>query len=134
MAKKLAPGDAKKLGGVSAVDLKRVVNEINKHGKNASENSGLKGQAVKQAVELYNVDRKALMSICSMAKQEPSQAQGTIRSLMKYAHLYGLFDQVDAFDDLIPTLKGIIADVEGRAEKTPKRDAAMGSLLGSSVN
>ena len=45
MAKKMKADDARKIAGISAADLKRVVTGITRHKEAASENSGLAGQA-----------------------------------------------------------------------------------------
>ncbi|MCR6673281.1 hypothetical protein [Devosia ginsengisoli] len=119
--------------GIAAADLKRVVKDILRHKNNASENAGLAGQAVGNAVEQYALDRKALMLVVGLAKKEPAQAQGTIRAMMDYADKYGLLDQLDAFDDLIPTLERIVERAKNvrpsHGAPSGKADV-LGSLLG----
>lgn len=120
MAKKMKADEARKTGGISAVDLKRVVTGINRHKEAASENSGLAGQATKDAIERYGLDRKALTTVAGLAKKDIAQAQGTLRGMIDYADKLGMFDGVDMFDDLIPTLERIIA----RAREKEKAPAA----------
>lgn len=107
MAEQLKPAD-KKASGIAATDLKRVVKDILRHKAAASDNSGLAGQATKQAIEQYSLDRKALSTVVSLSKQEPAQAQGTLRAMLDYSDKLGLFDAVDAFDDLIPIMERIV--------------------------
>lgn len=129
MADKLKAGEVK---GVSATDLRRVIKDFNRHKENASENSGLAGQAIKQAVDQYGLDRKALTLVAGLAKKEPDKAQGTIRAFMDYADKAGLLDQMDAFDDLIPTLERIVErakNVRPAHGKPSGKDDAMGDLM-----
>jgi len=109
MAKKLKPGEGAPSAGVAPSDLKRVVKDIIRHKNNASENSGLAGQATKQACDQYGLDKKALGLVVSLSKQnDVGKAQSTLRGVVEYADKLGLFDQIDAFDDLIPTMERIV--------------------------
>lgn len=130
MADKLS---AKAVKGVAAADLKRVVKDILKHKNNASENAGLAGSTTKQAVEQYSLDRKALGLVVGLSKIEPAKAQSSLRAIVDYSDKLGLFDQVDAFDDLIPAMERIIERAKnvrpaGGPPGGPKDDA-LGSLL-----
>ena len=105
MAKKLKT----EVPGVAPNDLKRVVKDILRHKANASENSGLAGQATKQACEQYSLDKKALGLVVGLSKQnDVAKAQSTLRAIVDYADKLGMFDQVDFYDDLIPTMERII--------------------------
>lgn len=131
MAKKMKADDARKIAGISAADLKRVVTGITRHKEAASENSGLAGQATKDAIERYNLDRKALSTVVSLSKKETAQAQATLRGLIDYADKLGMFDGIDLFDDLIPTLERIVTrarDKEGKAPSGPDAKV-IGGLL-----
>jgi len=109
MAKKLKAGEGSATAGVAPSDLKRVVADIIRHKNNASENSGLAGQATKQACDQYGLDKKALGLVVSLSKQnDVGKAQSTLRGVVDYADKLGLFDQMDAFDDLIPAMERII--------------------------
>ncbi len=130
MAKKLKPEEASTEGsGITTKELKRVVSDVLRHKEHASENAGLAGQAVKQAVERYALDRKAFTIVVGLAKGEVTKAQGTIRSLIEYSDKLGLLDQVDAFDDLIPMLKRILERAENqvRAENAGRERADDGA-------
>lgn len=130
MANKMKPGDAGKVRGVAAVDLKRVVKEINRHKEQASENAGLAGQSTKNAVEQYGLDRKALGLVVGLSKKEPSQQQATLRGIIDYADKLGMFDSIDMFDDLVPALERIIARAKGSEGKTGKADPVVAGLVG----
>ncbi len=111
--------------GVAASDLQRVVTDIIRHKANASENSGLAGQATKNACERYNLDKKALGLVTGLVKaDDQGKAIGTLRGVIDYADKLGLFDQMDAFDDLIPTMEAIIDRVRGSETSAagPKAD------------
>ncbi len=130
MAKKMKPADAAASRGVAAVDLKRVVKDINRHRENASENAGLAGQATKQAIEQYNLDRPALSAIVRLSRAEPSKQQSTLRGIIEYADKLGMFDSIDLFDDLTPTLEGIVARARESEGAGGKADPVMKSLVG----
>lgn len=100
-------------GGVPASDLKRIIKDINRHKANASENAGFAGKAVSQALEQFpGMNRRALMLIVGLSKKEVPEAQATLRAAIDYADKFGMFDQVDAFDDMIPMLKRIVERAE----------------------
>ncbi len=121
MAKKLKPEEAAASRGIAPSDLKRVVTDIIRHKANASENSGLAGQATKAACERYNLDKKALGLVTGLVKAEDQgKAIATLRGVIEYSDKLGMFDQVDAFDDLIPTMRRIVE----RAENAAPADAA----------
>ena len=133
MAKKMSPAEAAKPRGVAAVDLKRVVRDINRHRENASENAGLAGQATKQAIEQYSLDRPALTAIVRLSRAEQTKQQSTLRGIVDYADKLGMFDAIDMFDDLIPTLERIVARARDSEGKKSAADPAMKSLLGEAA-
>lgn len=133
MAKKMSPGEAAKPRGVAAVDLKRVIRDINRHRENASENAGLAGQATKQAIEQYNLDRPALTAVVRLSRAEQTKQQATLRGIIDYADKLGMFDAIDMFDDLIPTLERIVARAKESEGKKGAADPAIKSLLGEAA-
>ena len=130
MAKKMTPAEASKPRGIAATDLKRVVKENNRHKEQASENAGLAGQSTKNAVEQYGLDRKALGVVVGLSKKEPAQQQATLRGVIDYADKLGMFDSIDMFDDLVPTLKRIVDRAEASEGKKAKADPVVSSLIG----
>ncbi|WP_336801761.1 hypothetical protein [Kaistia sp. MMO-174] len=131
MAKKMKPADAATVRGVAASDLKRVVKDINRHKENASENSGLAGQATKQAIEQYGLDRKALTFVVGLSRNETAKQQGTLRGVLDYADKLGMFDWIDMFDDMIPTLERIVQRARDREGATEKGDPVVQGMLGT---
>jgi len=126
----MTPAEASKPRGIAATDLKRVVKEINRHKEQASENAGLAGQSTKNAVEQYGLDRKALGVVVGLSKKEPAQQQATLRGVIDYADKLGMFDSIDMFDDLVPTLKRIVDRAEASEGKKAKADPVVSSLIG----
>lgn len=131
MAAKLKAADAAKAKGVAAADLKRVVKDIIRLGNNARENSGLAGQATKQAIDQYALDRAALNLACKLSRQEVPKAQATLRHIMEYCDKLELFATIDMFDDIIPTLEGIIERARAKEGKKEAPEPAAKSLLGA---
>lgn len=91
MADKLKPGDAGKRG-VSSKDLRKSVDEINKHKKNASEHAGLSGKATSNAVEQFGLEKNALTQAAKMDHMEPAKRQAIMRSSIEYWDKLGFFD------------------------------------------
>lgn len=136
MAKQLKPDNAPTNGGIAASDLKRVVSDIKRHKENASEHSGLAGQAAKQAIDRYKLDRKGLSFVVGLSKRETVEAQASLRATIDYADKLGMFDQVDAFDDLIPIMERIVE--RARNTQPPHgvpsgRDNPVADLVGATV-
>lgn len=131
MVKKMAPSTAP--AGVSAEDIKRVVDDINRHKENASENAGLAGKATQQACDRYNLDKTALTFSARMKRMETAKRQGIMRGSLDYWDKLGFFDEIDAFDDLIPAMERIIERAHAREGKSAKADPAVSSLLGGAT-
>lgn len=108
MAKRAKPSDASQSRGVTAEDLKRVINDISKNKSQASNYAGLAGKATQSAVEQYGLEKTALTFTRRLNDMEAGKRQSVLRSLVDYADKLGHFDQIDAFDDLIPILKRIV--------------------------
>ncbi len=139
MAKKLKADEGKKQFGVSADDLKRVVADITKHKERASENNGLAGQSTKNAIDRYGLDRAALGVIMKLGRSEISKQQCTLRAIIDYADKMGMFDQIDAFDDMIPTLRQIVERADKAATEVAKKSVrkgvgASGDVIAQLVN
>jgi hypothetical protein len=132
MAKALKPSEAARPTGIAAGDLKRIVTSINKAKEKAAEHVGQAGQQTKQAIEDYNLDRKALTFVAGLARKEPAQQQATLRGLIEYADKLGMFEQISMFDDLIPVLEGIVSRARA-GEEAPRpateRSGVVASLL-----
>lgn len=102
---------------ISADALKAVVKEFQKHSAEASEAAGVAGQAIKNAIDRHNLDRKAFRFALGLAKADPAKRQTTLRSLIEYAHKLDMFADVDAFDDVLSRMEEIVDEVRGRTER-----------------
>lgn len=134
MAKPLKPEEAKRTRGISAADLKRVITGINKSKEKAAEFVGQAGQATKQACDDHNLDKKALTFVAGLARKEPSQQEATLRAVIEYADKFGMLDQISMFDDLIPTLEGIVKRASNSQGATPaqtEKKSVIASLVPS---
>lgn len=129
MAKKqkLDAGDA--VEGVSAVDLKRVITEINRQKELASEYSGHAGKATASAVERYGLDRQALSFTRKLAGMETAKRQSTIRSAIDYFDKMGFFDDIDLFDDVIGTMERIVHRARSAEGKTADASGVDGNVV-----
>lgn len=115
----MARGRPKKESAVNATEItseeiKRYVREYRDNAADASEAAGLAGQAVKNAIERHNLDRKAFRFVLGLDKMEPAKRQACLRGLLEYAHKLDMFSDVDAFDDILDRMEGIVSEVRER--------------------
>jgi hypothetical protein len=113
--------------GASRLDvkaLKRAISDINKHKEQASEYTGLSGQATKNACETYGFNRKALTFVAGLQKKEPSQQLEVLGAMVSYAHAMGMFEQMDMFNDCVHAMQAVI-------ENAAKGGAASGAAPGA---
>lgn len=126
MARRAKKADAQPESGViSADDMKRIIKDYSKQVAKAAEYQGVAGQAIKTAIDQFNLDRKAFRFALGLSKMEEQKRQSTLRQLIELAHKAGYFDQTDAFDDILDHFETIIADVRGRSESSGGRRAAI---------
>ena len=120
MATKIKAKDAAAVarGGIKPSDLRKLINDVNKHKRLASESNGMAGKATAMAVEANGLDKGAFTLCCRLDKREPPKRQGFLRSMLDYAEKLGFFDEIDAFDDTVPILEGIVARAREK-EGTP---------------
>lgn len=114
---------------VEADELKRIVKEYERQAAHASEYAGHAGNVVKQAVERYHLDRKAIRFVLGLAKMEETKRQATLRAVMEYAHKLDMFASVDAFDDVIDTMETIVSEARGNEGRTRPADPIVSSLV-----
>ena len=115
--------------GVDAAELRRSVEEILRQKDNASEYSGLAGKATQMAIEKHSLDRRALGIIVSLKRADEQKRQTTLRSIFEYADKMGFFDQIDAFDDLLDTMKGIIDRASDQQNSAPADDNVVRAMF-----
>jgi hypothetical protein len=94
--------------GIAEADLKRVVAEIGRQKKLASEYAGNAGKATQNACEQYGLEKTALTFARRLADMEDGKRQAVIRATIDYWNKLGFFDQIDAFDDLLATFETIV--------------------------
>lgn len=131
MAKKLTAATAASAarGGIKPSDLRKLINDVNKHKRLASESNGMAGKATAMAVEANGLDKGAFTLCCRLDKMEPPKRQGFLRSMLDYAEKLGFFDEIDAFDDTVPILEGIVARAREKEGDPPPPGAEVKSLL-----
>lgn len=129
MAKKLdKESAAAESDGINAETLKRVVENINKPKEKASEYVGLSGKATAEAVDKYSLNRQALTQAAKLQRMDGQKRQAFLRDFLRYAHLLGHFDQIDALDDTVATMEGIARDARQRGGGGRKPDAVVSAL------
>lgn len=108
---------------ISASELKKLMRESSKAKKAAAEAQSAHGGIISAACERYKIERKAL-SLTRYLWDCDEQKRGSVmrQTIDQWAKL-GYFTQIDAFDDLIPTLKGIVESYTpaDRSKVTPIR-------------
>jgi uncharacterized protein (UPF0335 family) len=102
--------------GIPKKKLDALFKNVEKAKAEGSAANGEAGQLIKQAMDDLGLDRKAFNFVLGLRKSEETKRQGTLRGLIEYAHKAGMFDQVDAFDDLGTRLEEIAADIKKRRE------------------
>lgn len=126
MAKKLK---AEASTSISADELRRVIREAQNHKTSASEASGRHGKVISGAVEQYGLEKNALTFARRLADMEEGKRQSVIRALIEYSWKLGFFDQLDAFDDLVATLREIVDTAEDTRPNAGTQDPALASLV-----
>jgi hypothetical protein len=107
---------------LTAKAMKKVVSDIQANKSKASEFNGAAGKAQQQFMKKHDLDRKAFNFVVGLDKQEPVNQQASLRGVIKYAHLMGMFDEVDMYDDMVPVLEQIIEEVNARRHNQTEPD------------
>lgn len=128
MAEKL-----KKTTGIEKGALEALVKKIEGAKARASEFSGTAGQLTSDAVENKGVNKKALSLMIQLRKKEDSDRQAILRGIIDYAHKLGMFDAVDAFDDLVERLDEIVQEVRARGHNGKDVDNVVGLTTGGAA-
>lgn len=105
---------AKASAGVPKSKLKSTISSIQADKAKASEYNGAAGKTQKQFMKEHGLDRTAFNLVVKLDKQEPQQQQTTLRGIIEYAHKMGMFDEVDAFDDMATRMAEISAEIIDR--------------------
>lgn len=123
MAKRVKAADTHTIKGIAPADLKKVLGEISRQKKLASEYAGNAGKATQNAVETHGLEKTALTFTRRLNDMETGKRGGVVRSVIEYFDKAGFFDQIDAFDDVIETMRSIVARVEGSGQAEPATSA-----------
>ena len=127
MADKLPKED----GGIKASVLQKIVTSIKADKAKASEFNGSAGQTTKKALADHGLDRKAFQFVLGLEKQESQNQQATLRGVIEYAHKMGMFDEVDAFDDIVTRMAEIAAEVQARRHNGKPVDSVVDIATGA---
>ena len=107
---------------ITSEDLIRVLNEIDRQKKHASEYAGLAGKATQNAVERYGLEKNALTMTRKLKGFEDGKRQSVLRAFIKYNWLAGHFKQIDMHDDLIDLLEEIVEEARSRGHNSAKAE------------
>lgn len=98
----------------SAADARRVVDEVRRQKKLASEYAGNAGQAGKNFLETTGLKASVLSLAVRLDGFEVERRTEFLRELVRLCDNLGHFDQIDAFDDLGGILRGIGEKIGGQ--------------------
>ena len=128
MAEKItAKADDKPAQRMTADDLKKGLAEIVRRKDLASDYSGQVGQATKQFVERFGVNKDALTIVRRMESKGDEQRQALLCGFIEMADKLGYFDQIDMFSDARKTLSAI-------TERWHNQPTAKAAPAGNSVS
>lgn len=130
MAKAPQAAKPKPQRGVPVGALKSAVKSIAADKSQAAEFNGSAGKTQQQFMKEHGVNRDAFNLVMKLIKKESEQAQSTLRGIIELSHKMGLFDEIDAFDDIIMRMREIADEVEARRHnQTDRADPAVGKAL-----
>lgn len=112
--------------GVPKAKLKSTISSIQADKAKASEYNGSAGKTQQQFMKEHGLDRTAFNLVLKLDKAEPQNQQATLRGVIEYAHKMGMFDEIDAFDDIVTRMKEIAAEVEARRHNQAEPDNVVG--------
>lgn len=104
--------------------LKQLIKDATAAKTAAAEASGEHGALVKNACERYNIERNAFSWTRKLNEMEGAKRIAVVRQLIDFCGKLGHFDQVDAFDDIVPMLEQLLSDLKGRQPAPPSKQAA----------
>ena len=122
--------EPKASAGVPKTKLKKAMSSIQADKAKASEYNGSAGKTQQQFMKEHGLDRTAFNLVLKLNKQEPQNQQATLRGVIEYAHKSGMFDDVDAFDDIVTRMEEIAAEVKARRHNQTEPDNVVGIATG----
>lgn len=127
---------ADKVGGVSADDLRKAIEEISRQKGLASEYAGLAGKATQTAVERHGLEKNALTFARKIDAMEDTKRHSVVYASLDYWNKLGFFEQGDAFNDPIELFREIVAQADAaragskpEKRKLPAEDKALNDAL-----
>lgn len=128
---KAAAVEATKTKGLTPTTFKKILGEAERARENAAEYGSMHGATIKNLVEQHSLEKTAFGFARRIARSETVKAQAIAGATIKYLHLAGVFDQLDAFSDLTATLRGIVDELESRKEGVIARSGVLDDLTDS---
>lgn len=126
MAEKIDP----KIHGIAKEDLVRVVKEAGRMQNIASEYTSTRGQYIRTQIDNHSLNRKALGMVCNLDRMSEEKRTPTLRDFIEYSFKNGFFDQLDAFDNMVPLLEQIVDHIRGNSNRRPA-DPLISTLAGN---
>lgn len=120
VAGRAVAGEPEKAAGLDAGEFQRVIGEINRQKKNASEYQGMAGKLTRDAIDQHSLDRVAFAFIMRLSRMDEAKKQAAIRAFIDYAERAGFLDQLDAFSDLTDLLAGMVDRLKARIPNRPR--------------
>ena len=117
---------SKASAGVPPTKLKAAFSSIHADKAKASEFNGAAGKTQQQFMKEHKLDRSAFNLVLKLDKQEPQNQQITLRGIIEYAHKMGMFDEVDAFDDMATRMAEISKEIMDRRHNGKAPDSVVG--------
>lgn len=125
---------AKPSAGVPKSKLKSTISSIQADKATASEYNGSAGKTQQQFMKEHGLDRTAFNLVLKLDKQEPQKQQATLRGIIEYAHKIGMFDDVDAFDDMATRMAEISAEIIDRRHNQKGADKVVDMTTGGGAS
>lgn len=99
---------------ITNAGIKKLSQSIAREKAKAKEHAGIAGDHLKKAVQKHGLEKKGLTFVLGLEKMEVTKRQGALRGVIEYAHKLGMFDDVDAFDDMAERFKSISDEITAR--------------------
>lgn len=112
---------------IPQAELRKLIREATAAKAAASEASGEHGSIVKNACERFNIEKKAFSFIRGLNEMESPKRLAVFRQIIDFGGKLGHFDQIDAFDDIVPMLEQLLSDLKAKQPKAAKDDTPRGS-------
>lgn len=126
MAKKVKDDAVEK--AINRPTMKRLLADITKRKKAASEETSSLGGFMKNQLELHNLNRTAFNWTLKLNGMEAQQRAEVFRCFMEYVHKGDLLAQMELFDDTYKIMEEMRADKKENPPPKPKGDSTVVEL------